>query len=797
MMGLLPFFLSGVMIRRFLTLTFVVLSSLVAASAQSIWSSEHLQQVRSNISQPYYASAYQQLISEADALLDVQPLSVMLKKDAPASGDKHDYMSIGRYTWPDPTKPDGLPYITRDGESNPELELYDRQPLGKTASRVVTLTLAYYFSGDERYARKASELLRVWFLDPATRMNPHLRYAQVVKGKNNNLGRCYGVIDTYSFVEMVQALPLLEQSQSFSKRDAKAIKRWFSQLIHWLTTDPQGIEESNTLNNHSIAYDAQLIAFAIYSGDVQLATKSLNEFAERRLFRQVEPDGSQPHELRRTLAYHYSWYNLNHIIDIVLMAQHLGLRLDDAVSSDGRSFYGAIDYLLPYTGKPRSAWPYQQLSGWDQAQQHFIADLYRVATYINPQRTDYLELYQRYRKLDLSDRFNLLYYQPNATDHTYAWAQGQLRVAVDAARTARNDKTNLAEHRVSPRTIKADGSLGMVGPRDWCCGFFPGELWQMYEYTHDDYWRQEALSATWLIEDVKYHRGSHDLGFVCNNTFGRGYEDTREQSLRDVLLYTTRTLCTRYNPTVGCIRSWDHNPDKWKYPVIVDNMMNLEMLFHVTQLTGDSTYWKIAVSHADVTMRNHFRPDASSFHVVDYDPTDGSVRIRQTHQGYSDDSFWSRGQGWGLYGYTMCYRFTRDPKYLEQAQRIAQFWFSLANMPTDGVPYWDMKEPTIAQNLAGQDDPSVPRDASAAALIASALYELATYVPEQHDFYRQQADHIMDSLDAHYRAATGGDYGFLLLHSTGHKPANSEVDVPLSYADYYYLEAAMRRTQFK
>jgi len=782
------------MIRRLFSLFFALLS-LAAGHAQSIWNREHLQSVRDNIAQPYYASAYQKLLAEADAILQKEPLSVMQKKEAPASGDKHDYMSLARYSWPDPTKPDGLPYITRDGVSNPELKLFDREPLGQTAHRVVTLSLAYYFSGDERYAAKAAQLLRVWFIDSATRMNPNLRYAQVIKGKNGNLGRCYGVIDTYSFVEMVQALPLLEQSQSFGKRDAKAIRRWFGQLVQWLTTDPQGIEEGNTANNHSIAYDAQLIAFAIYCGNVQLATQRLQEFPERRLFRQVEPDGSMPQELRRTLAYHYTWYNLNHIIDICLMARHLGMKLDDAVSSDGRSFYAAIDYLMPYNGKPRAAWPYQQISGWDEAQQHYLADIYRVGTYLNPDRTDYVAAYRQYRRLDLGDRFNLLYYQPSPTDHTYAWAEGQLRVAVDAARKARNEKGNLAEHRVSPRTIRPDGSLGMVGPRDWCCGFFPGELWQMYEYTHDPYWREEALSATWLIEDVKYHRGSHDLGFVCNNSFGRGYEDTGEQSLRDVLLHTTRTLCTRFNPTVGCIRSWDHNADKWNYPVIVDNMMNLEMLFHATQLTGDSTYWKIAVSHADVTLRNHFRPDASSYHVVDYDPADGSVRIRQTHQGYSDDSYWSRGQGWGLYGYTMCYRFTRDPRYLQQAQRIAQFWLSLANMPSDGVPYWDMKEPTIAHATA--DDPAVPRDASAASLIASALYELATYLPEYHDAYRRFADHILDSLDASYRARAGQDYGFLLLHSVGHKPANSEVDVPLSYADYYYLEATMRRSSMQ
>ena len=276
---------------------------------------------------------------------------------------------------------------------------------------------------------------------------------------------------------------------------------------------------------------------------------------------------------------------------------------------------------------------------------------------------------------------------------------------------------------------------------------------------------------------------------MMNNSFGKAYQLTGERSYKDVVLQSAKTLITRYNDKVKSIRSWDHNRDKWKYPVIIDNLMNLEMLFWATQETGDSIYWKIAVNHANTTMKNHFRPDYSSYHVVDYDPETGEVRAKQTAQGYADDSFWSRGQAWGLYGCTMCYRFTKNPAYLQQARHIADFFFGLPNLPEDFIPYWDMKAPGI---------PNVPRDASAAAIMASALYELRTYVSaEDSNRYQSIADKIVDSLNKHYQAEPETNYGFLLLHSTGHHPGGDEIDVPLNYADYYYLEALARKDAFK
>ncbi len=780
--------------KRTAKLIAVLLMASAPMWGQSIWDATHLARVKESIQEPFYATAYQGLKTEADRLLDAQPLSVTLKEKTPASGDKHDYMSQARYFWPDPTKPDGLPYISRDGLSNPELEKLDRNRLGATAERITTLALAWYFSGDERYAQKATELVRVWFLNKDTRMNPNLNYAQVIPGLYDNKGRCYGLIDTYSFVDMLDALALLEQSKAFTPKDSKQLKAWFAKLTDWMLTSEQGKEEGAGANNHSVAYDAQIIAFSLYTGNVKKAQEVINALPEKRIYPQIEPDGKQPQELRRTLAFHYSQYNLTHFIDILLMAKKLGIDIDNATSADGRSFYKAMDFLTPYVGKSLSEWPYQQISGWEGSQQKFCKDLYRTAVYLNPARKDYLRLYNANRVLDLRDPFNLIYVQANEVDHAYAFAAGQLKLAMQCADKAKKEEKNAAKRRVEPRSIHKDGSLAMIHPHDWCSGFFPGSLWQMYAYTNDDFWRQSAISWTWPIEEAKWHGGTHDLGFMMYDSFGKAYELTGERSYLDVVLQSAKTLITRYSSKVKSIRSWDHNRDKWKYPVIIDNMMNLEMLFRATQLTGDSIYWDIAVTHANTTLKNHFRPDYSSYHVVDYDPETGEVRIKQTHQGNSDDSFWSRGQGWGLYAYAMCYRFTKDPAYLKQSESIADFFLNLPNLPADGVPYWDMKMDVINGCTPEKVNPDVPRDASAAALIASGLYELCTYVsPEKGKQYRATADKIVDSLNKHYQAEPGTHYGFLLLHSTGHHPGGSEIDVPINYADYYYLEALARK----
>lgn len=756
-----------------------LLSMSAGAFAQSMLNAAHLAYVKQHLADPAYAQAYQALERQAGRDLSMKPISVMSKDYIPSSGSKHDYVSLARYAWPDSAKADGLPYIIKDGVSNPELNQFDRNRLSTMANAVYRLSLAYYFSGEEKYAQKATQLIRVWFLDKKTKMNPNLRYAQHIPGVAD--GRCYGVIDAYSFVEMLDGVQLLEKSKSFTAKDSKQLKAWFGQLMKWLQTHPLALEESNQKNNHSTAYDVQVAAYALYTGNKKVFQNILAQLPERRIARQIEPDGKQPFELWRTLAFGYSQYNLSHIIDLMLMVKNQGLDIHKYCISGDHSFFKAMDYLATFMGKDVSAWPYQQISDWEGKQQELACDYYRAYT-LDESHKDYLTLYHQYRVRDWNDLFVLIYETPTQVDNAMARAEQQMRHALkctaEARKKAKGDQT-------TPRSIDKNGNLVLVGPKDWCSGFFAGNLWQMYQYTHEQFWRENAVSNTWLIESAKWHRGTHDLGFMIGDSFGKAYQLTGEQSYRDVMLQAARTLCTRFSPKVGCIRSWDHNADKWKYPVIIDNMMNLEMLFEASKLTGDKRFYNIAVSHANTTMKNHFRDDYSSFHVVDYDPQTGEVRMRVTHQGYSDDSFWSRGQGWALYGYTMCYRYTHDQRYLDQAKGVAHFLFSLKNMPADGIFYWDMKDPAI---------PNTPRDASAAALVASAFYELCGYVDaEQGKAYKAYADKIVTSLIDYYQAPVNSNQGFLLLHSTGHKPGNSEIDVPINYADYFYLEALHRK----
>jgi unsaturated chondroitin disaccharide hydrolase len=340
---------------------------------------------------------------------------------------------------------------------------------------------------------------------------------------------------------------------------------------------------------------------------------------------------------------------------------------------------------------------------------------------------------------------------------------------------------------VSPRTVE-NGQFKMVISRDWTSGFFPAELWYFYEYTKDKKWLNLAKKYTEDIKKEQFNRGTHDLGFMIYCPFGNGYKLTKDTAYRSVIIQAAKSLSTRFNAKAGVIKSWDHNGDKWKYPVIIDNMMNLELLFEATKFTKDSTFYKIAVTHANTTMKNHFRPDFSSWHVIDYDTLSGNVRQKLTAQGYSNESAWARGQAWGLYGYTLCYRYTKNPAYLAQADGIANFILSNKITPADGIPYWDYNDPQI---------PNVSRDASAAAITASALYELAKYSKKNTQKYKAAADKILASLSTKYTSKAGANYGFILEHSTGHRPAKSEIDVPINYADYYYLEALLRYKNYK
>ena len=356
-------------------------------------------------------------------------------------------------------------------------------------------------------------------------------------------------------------------------------------------------------------------------------------------------------------------------------------------------------------------------------------------------------------------------------------AEKQTQLMLQEIPKARGNKPEL----VSPRSL-IKGELLLVSSRDWTSGFFPGELWFINEYTNKNEWRAEAEKVTANIEKEKTNATTHDMGFKIYCSFGNGYRLTSDPHYKDVIIQSAKTLSTRFRPVTGTIRSWDHNRERWGFPVIIDNMMNLELLFAATRLTGDSSFYKIAVSHANTTIKNHFRDDYSTFHVVDYDTITGKVVKKQTAQGQSDQSTWSRGQAWALYGYTVCYRETKDPQYLKYAEGAANFILHHPNLPKDMVPYWDFNAPNI---------PNEPRDASAAAVNTSALYELSMYSSNGKE-YKKAADKILKNLTDHYRSPVGENKGWILLHSTRAKPPDSEVDVPLSYADYYYLEALLR-----
>lgn len=335
-----------------------------------------------------------------------------------------------------------------------------------------------------------------------------------------------------------------------------------------------------------------------------------------------------------------------------------------------------------------------------------------------------------------------------------------------------------------PMTLNEDGSIKFVQPKHWVSGFFAGSLWYMYEYTGDEFWAEHAKKHTEILSDIQYFTNHHDVGFMINDSYGQGLRLKGTEEYKQVVVNTAKSLCTRFHPAAGIIQSWGASEklDR-KCPVIIDNMMNLELLFNATQISGDSTFYKIAVSHADKTIQNHYRPDYSTWHVVDYDPETGEVRHKKTAQGYSDDSSWSRGQSWGLYGYIMSYRYTGYQRYLEQAEHIAAFLMNHPRLPEDGVPYWDYDAPDI---------PNAPRDAAAGAIMASALYELYTFTNK--DEYKAMADKIVASLSSPaYTAAQGTNHGFILLHSVTAFPNNADVDKPLNYTDYYYLEALLRK----
>ncbi|MXV50099.1 glucuronyl hydrolase [Pedobacter sp. HMF7647] len=317
----------------------------------------------------------------------------------------------------------------------------------------------------------------------------------------------------------------------------------------------------------------------------------------------------------------------------------------------------------------------------------------------------------------------------------------------------------------------------------WCSGFYPGTLLYLYQQNKDQALLTESERLLGPLSKEQYNTSTHDLGFMMYCSFGNALKIAPKPEYKQILINSAKSLSTRFNPAVGCIKSWDSK--KTDFLVIIDNMMNLELLFWATRETGDSSFYKIAVTHANTTMKNHFRPDYSSYHVINYNSETGGVQQKRTAQGYADESAWARGQAWGLYGYTVMYRETHDKKYLDQANHIAKFILGNPNLPKDKIPYWDFNAPNI---------PNALRDASAGAIMASALLELSQYVSAgDAGFYFKNAEQMLKTLSSDaYVAKQGTNGGFILEHSVGHLPQKSEVDVPLTYADYYFIEAAQR-----
>lgn len=337
---------------------------------------------------------------------------------------------------------------------------------------------------------------------------------------------------------------------------------------------------------------------------------------------------------------------------------------------------------------------------------------------------------------------------------------------------------NMVNKNRVPRSVNPDGSTYFVKPVDWTSGFFGGSLFYIYEATGNEEIKENAIHFTEYIAIQQWDSTQHDTGFQIFCSYGNGLRLLGTEKYKEVIYNTANTLSSRYNENIGAIRSWDFGD--WDFPVIIDNMMNLELLYWAGKNLNEPRFVDIANQHALVTIDNHFRDDHSSVHVVDYCQQTGNVHGTQTFQGLHDDSAWSRGQAWGLYGYVMSYRETGKEVFLDQANKIAHLIIS--KLPEDYIPFWDFD----LESTEGE-----PRDASSAAITASALIELYQYTPKEE--YKEVATQMLKALmSPEYRAELGENNYFLLKHSTGHYSENSEIDTPINYADYYFLEAMLR-----
>ena len=730
---------------------------------------------------PAVQPAFVAVLDRAAAALVASPASVTDKTRVPPSGDKRDYMSLGPYWWPDTTKPDGLPFIRRDGVVNPESRRdHDGWRWQGMTSAVEALALAHYFTGDAKYGDAAMRHLRVWFLDSATRMNPNARFAQSIPGVS--AGRGVGIIDLRHMPRLLDAVRLLDHTGVLPATDRARLTSWFREYLEWLRTSENGIEERAAENNHGTWYDAQAASLALFVGDTAFARELIGVSARRRIAAQIRPDGSQPHEMARTRPLHYSLFNLDPYTQLAELGRHLGIDLWRYRAAGSGSILDALRLVAPYTD-PSKVWPQPEVAPIDP--DGFLVPLRRAADATGEPM--FRSALDRLPVAMTQSHVSALLHPGTASQRTSAVDSLMQRALDHAAERLRATATSLDPKDGYPRYTNPDGSWERRAANQWTSGFFAGSLWYMYQLTRDDEWKQLATKWTDSLERVKTIRSTHDLGFMLFDSFGHGYLLTGNPHYRDVVLEGSRSLVTRYNPRVGAIKSWDTERQRdhraqWKYPVIVDNLMNLEMLFWAARNGGDTSWHSLAERHALTSARAHVRPDGSTAHVALFDPATGALEGTVTWQGYSDSSTWARGQAWAIHGLTTAFGKTGNPALLDAARRVADYF--IGNLPPDGVPYWDFRHPLI---------PRAERDASAAAIASAGLFDLARRVDRADaERYRGAAERILAALAGEYLTA-GTPSAAILQHSVGGRPQNVEVDVGIVYADYYFVEALLRR----
>lgn len=390
--------------KRLSLFLLLVLCAVEYAGAQLLYDKNVLAKNKAKIQDEYYNAAYKKLIKYADTMLPQQAESVMDKSKVASSGNKHDYCSLSYYAWPDESKPNQLPYVIKDGVPNPEYKEYDYDRLVRLSDRINTLALAWYFSGEKKYAEKAIELVKVWFINKKTKMNPNLNYCQVCPGKNGGMGN--NVLDGTMIADILNGIVLLEYYEGFSKQDQKALKKWVKAFSKQIQKTDWGKKNLQNNNNQGIAYDRQLLTYWSFIGERNDKRKNISGFNQRRLFKQLAADGSQPQETCRTRGYHYSWYNIHFISEFLIIAKNQNERIDQQVSDSGLSFYSAIDFLIPYLGKPKSAWQFQEISNWDDTQLMARRELYRIAHSLEPK---YLPVLNACGSIPQDDIYRLVY----------------------------------------------------------------------------------------------------------------------------------------------------------------------------------------------------------------------------------------------------------------------------------------------------------------------------------------------------------------------------------------------------